>query len=53
MTKIVHAADIHLDSPLRGLDRYDGAPATRIREASRRAVRTTGRALRDGIRRIC
>lgn len=38
MTKIVHAADIHLDSPLRGLDRYEGAPAARIRDATRRAV---------------
>jgi DNA repair exonuclease SbcCD nuclease subunit len=36
--KLVHAADVHLDSPLRGLDRYEGAPATRIRAASRRAV---------------
>jgi DNA repair exonuclease SbcCD nuclease subunit len=33
----VHAADIHLDSPLRGLDRYEGAPADRLRSATRRA----------------
>ena len=24
--KFLHAADIHLDSPLRGLERYEGAP---------------------------
>jgi DNA repair exonuclease SbcCD nuclease subunit len=36
--KIVHAADIHLDSPLRGLARYEGAPVDQIRGATRRAV---------------
>ena len=36
--RIVHAADLHLDSPLRGLDRYPGAPVDRIRDASRRAL---------------
>ena len=35
--KFVHAADIHLDSPLRGLERYEGAPVDEIREATRRA----------------
>src|SRR5262245_64282687 len=35
---IVHAADLHLDSPLRGLDRYEGAPVERIRAATRRAL---------------
>jgi DNA repair protein SbcD/Mre11 len=33
----LHAADLHLDSPLRGLDRYEGAPADRIRAATREA----------------
>lgn len=33
----LHAADVHLDSPLRGLDRYEGAPVDEIRGASRRA----------------
>ncbi|MEX2381525.1 MAG: DNA repair exonuclease [Opitutales bacterium] len=33
----IHAADIHLDSPLRGLERYDGAPVEEIRNATRRA----------------
>lgn len=35
--KFVHAADLHIDSPLRGLERYPGAPAERIRGATRRA----------------
>lgn len=36
--KFVHAADLHLDSPLRGLERYEGAPVARIRGATRRAL---------------
>lgn len=35
--KIVHAADLHLDSPLAGLSRYPGAPVEQIRGATRRA----------------
>jgi DNA repair exonuclease SbcCD nuclease subunit len=35
--KFIHAADVHLDSPLRGLERYDGAPVEEIRGATRRA----------------
>jgi DNA repair exonuclease SbcCD nuclease subunit len=38
MFKFLHAADIHLDSPLRGLERYEGAPVDRIRHATRRAL---------------
>lgn len=38
MFKFIHAADIHLDSPLRGLEAYDGAPAAEIRQATRRAL---------------
>lgn len=37
MFKFIHAADIHLDSPLRGLSRYESAPADSIRDACRRA----------------
>ena len=37
MPLFLHAADIHLDSPLRGLERYEGAPVNEIREATRRA----------------
>jgi exonuclease SbcD len=35
--KFIHAADVHLDSPLRGLSRYESAPAEAIRNACRRA----------------
>lgn len=35
---IVHAADLHLDSPLVGLERYDGAPVAELRAATRRAL---------------
>lgn len=35
--KIVHASDLHLDSPLTGLERYEGAPVEAIRGATRRA----------------
>ena len=36
--RFLHAADLHLDSPLRGLERYDGAPVERLRGATRRAM---------------
>ena len=36
--KFLHAADIHLDSPLLGLERYEGAPVDLIRGATRRAL---------------
>jgi DNA repair protein SbcD/Mre11 len=36
--RFVHAADLHLDSPLGGLERYEGAPVERIRGATRRAL---------------
>jgi DNA repair exonuclease SbcCD nuclease subunit len=35
--KFIHAADIHLDSPLRGLARYEGAPVEQMQSATRRA----------------
>jgi DNA repair protein SbcD/Mre11 len=38
MFKFIHAADIHLDSPLRGLEQYDGAPVEQIRGATRQAL---------------
>jgi DNA repair protein SbcD/Mre11 len=37
MFRFIHAADVHLDSPLRGLSRYDGAPVEALRGATRRA----------------
>lgn len=36
--KFLHAADLHIDSPLRGLAAYEGAPVDEIRGATRRAV---------------
>jgi len=38
MPIILHAADLHLDSPLRGLERYDGAPVDALRGGTRRAL---------------
>lgn len=35
--KFIHAADLHIDSPLRGLDAHDGAPVEQLRSATRRA----------------
>lgn len=37
--KFVHAADLHVDSPLRGLEHYEGAPVERVRLATREALR--------------
>ena len=37
--RFVHAADVHLDSPLRGLARHDGAPVAQLRDATRGALR--------------
>jgi DNA repair exonuclease SbcCD nuclease subunit len=36
--KFLHAADIHLDSPLRGLVRYEGVPVDQVRLATRTAL---------------
>jgi len=36
--RFIHTADIHLDSPLRGLEQYEGAPVEAIRGAARRAL---------------
>jgi DNA repair exonuclease SbcCD nuclease subunit len=35
--KFLHAADVHLDAPLRGLSRYPGAPLAEVRASTRRA----------------
>lgn len=37
--KFIHTADVHLDSPLRGLSAYPDAPADRLRTATRDAFR--------------
>ena len=48
--RFIHAADLHLDSPLRGLDRYDGAPVARLRSATRSAFeRLVDRALAERV----
>ena len=36
--KFLHAADLHIDSPLRGLETYSGAPVERMRRATREAL---------------
>ena len=35
--KFIHCADLHLDSPLKGLERYEGAPVEKMRHATRNA----------------
>lgn len=45
--QFIHAADIHLDSPLRGLERYEGAPVEEIRGATRRALENLVRLATD------
>ena len=37
MFKFIHAADVHVDSPLHGLSRHEAAPTESIRGASRKA----------------
>ena len=32
--RFIHCTDLHLDSPLRGLERYEGAPVKDMREAA-------------------
>jgi exonuclease SbcD len=39
MRRFIHTADIHLDSPLRGLSSYEGAPVDVLRDAPRAAFR--------------
>ena len=38
MFKFLHSADLHLDSPLKGLEQYEAAPVARMRQATRRAL---------------
>ena len=48
--RFIHASDLHIDSPLRGLDRYDGAPVERLRSATRSAFeRLVDRALAERV----
>lgn len=48
--RFLHAADIHLDSPLHGLSRYDGLPIEEIRSATRSAFdNLVQRAIDEGV----
>ena len=37
MFRFIHTADLHLDSPLQGLEYHEGAPVALLRGATRRA----------------
>jgi DNA repair exonuclease SbcCD nuclease subunit len=51
MFTFLHAADIHLDSPLRGISRYEGMPIEDIRLATRRAFDNLGQlAIENSVR---
>jgi len=47
MFQFLHVADIHLDSPLQGLEQYEGAPAERLRNATRQALQNLVQAAID------
>ena len=47
MFKFIHAADLHIDSPLRGLEAYEGAPADQLRSATREAFANIVKLARD------
>ncbi|KAE8755648.1 DNA repair exonuclease [Paraburkholderia madseniana] len=48
--KFIHAADIHLDSPLHGLSAYPDAPTAQLRSASREALsRLVDRAIEEEV----
>jgi len=51
MFQFIHAADIHLDSPLEGLAVYEGAPVDELRGATRRALEAlVSLAIEKGVR---
>lgn len=37
--RFIHCSDLHIDSPLRGLERYEGAPVESMRNATREALK--------------
>ena len=54
MISFVHAADIHLDSPLRGLQQYPGAPVREIRGATRKALENLANlAIEESVSFVC
>jgi len=53
MFKFIHTSDIHLDSPMVGLERYEGAPVQMIRCATRQALQNlTDLAIQEKVRFI-
>jgi len=51
--KFIHTADLHLDSPMRGLERYEGAPTEALRQATRRALQNlVDFALREAVQLV-
>ncbi len=54
MFRFLHAADIHLDSPLHKLNYYEGAPVDELRQATRRALdNLVQTAIRGGLAKTC
>jgi DNA repair exonuclease SbcCD nuclease subunit len=50
MFKFLHAADLHLDSPMHKLEAYEGAPVEELRNATRRAFENLVRlAVAEGV----
>ena len=50
MFRFIHAADLHLDSPLQGLELHEGAPVNVLRGATRRAFENlVNLALEEGV----
>lgn len=48
--KFLHAADLHIDSPLKGLEAYEGAPLERLRGATRAAMENlVAMAIHEGV----
>ncbi len=47
MFRFIHTADVHLDSPLEGLESYEGAPVETLRGATRRALQNLVRLALD------
>lgn len=45
--RFIHAADLHIDSPMTGLTKYDGAPVAQLRNATRAAFENLVRTALD------
>lgn len=51
--RFLHASDIHLDSPLHGLSRYEGLPVDEIRSSLDRVILEVKPLKNDTVRRLC